>query len=103
MLHTQVEECSIKFNAKISSMTQSATNSSAILGTNAATAASAGGSQFYTASSYSAAFSSQNTARSSNTEQREFSLEVYVRARQADMPGGMAKILSMLEDSIYKQ
>ncbi len=45
----------------------------------------------------SASFSSQTTASSNSKERREFSLSVNVTAVQDELPGGLKKILSILE------
>ena len=47
-----------------------------------------------------ASFSHQQTQKNSNTEQREYSMRVYVQAVQDDMPAGMKKILDVLEQAI---
>ena len=50
--------------------------------------------------SLKSSFSHQMTSKNSNTEQREYSMRVYVRAVQDDMPAGMRRILDVLEQAI---
>lgn len=47
-------------------------------------------------------FAAQSQSQYSNSQQRTYSLNVFVRANQDDMPPGMSKVLSILEDSIIK-
>ena len=53
--------------------------------------------------SFSASVSSQMTRTRSNTEERKFSMEVFVRVEQNELPAGMEKILKMLEDAVHVQ
>ncbi len=48
----------------------------------------------------SASFSNTKTQQNSNTEQREFSMRIVVRAVQDTMPEGMSRVLQLLVDSI---
>ena len=92
----QVEECSITFNAKISSVTQTQTFSNAT----ASVSGSASGTFAGIHASLSASYSNQETQQHSNSEQREFSMAIYVHAQQAALPPGTAKLLSILEEAV---
>ena len=52
---------------------------------------------------FSSSVSTKTSRTFSNTEQREFSMEIYVRAEQEQMPAGMAKVLGILEEAITVQ
>jgi Protein of unknown function (DUF2589) len=96
----QISEMTITFNAKINSVTSSSTVSSSQFSTSSS---SSSGFCFFVcrSSSFTSSYSSQQTNRNSNKEEREFSLSVFVRAVQDDMPSGMEKILDILEEAIY--
>jgi Protein of unknown function (DUF2589) len=49
--------------------------------------------------SMSASFSTQFSYGSNSTETREFSMKIEVKAKQDEMPAGLARILSILEDA----
>jgi hypothetical protein len=44
--------------------------------------------------------SNQLAAEDYTQEQREFSMRIFIRASQRELPSGMAKVVSALEDSI---
>ena len=92
----QIQECTITFNAKISSVA----NSENALDVTAGGSLTASGGYGAFSASLTASFSVQKTEKNSNSEQREFSMQVYVRAVQDEMPAGMAKLLGVLEDAI---
>ena len=92
----QIEEVNIEFNAKISSITKSATQDASSFAVASKSATSAYGSS----AALSASFSNTKTQQNSNTEQREFSMRIQVKAVQDTMPEGMAKVLGILVDSI---
>ena len=83
----------VEFNAKISSVTQSESSSSTSIGVELEVAAQVKVVKV----GLKASFSHQQTQKNSNKEQREFSMRVYVRAMQDDMPAGMKRILDVLE------
>jgi uncharacterized circularly permuted ATP-grasp superfamily protein len=89
----QIEETTIKFNAKVSSTTRQETISSSQSGWNLNQ-----NNWWWWGAQSTASFSSQSTATRSNTEERQFSLTVFVRAVQDGMPGGMRRVLNLLED-----
>lgn len=87
----------MNFNAKINSVTSSSTDISSL--TKQQSSVSGGFGSLFSAS-MSASYSNQLTVANSNTEQREFSMSIYVRAVQDTMPQGMQRILSVLEEAI---
>lgn len=52
--------------------------------------------------SMTGSFSSQTERGTKGSETREFSLKVTVKAVQDEMPTGLAKVLSALEDAILQ-
>ena len=92
----QVAACEIEFNAKISSVTASETSSDTKIGVDASVSASFMGFSASVKTSYS----SQKTEKNSNSEQREFSMRVFVKAVQEEIPAGLKKILDILEQAI---
>jgi Protein of unknown function (DUF2589) len=92
----QIAECTIEFNAKINSITKS--NLDFSLGLEAS--ASGGGAIGPVEAKFSASFSTKITHSSSNTEEREYSMNIMVKASQSEMPSGMSRILSILEEAI---
>ena len=96
----QISEMTITFNAKINSVTTASTVQASQFSTSSS---SSSGFCFFVckSSSFTSSYSSQETKKSSSKEEREFSLSVFVRAVQDDMPSGMEKILDILEEAIY--
>ena len=92
----QVDEVTVNFNAKISSVTQSNSTAASSMSTEGSASASFGGINTHLQASYS----NQQTEQDRNTEQREFSMAIYVKAVQDAMPAGMQKIMSVLEDAV---
>ncbi len=92
----QIQLAEVEFNAKISSVTQQESSRDMKIGVELE--ASGGFGAF--SASLKASFSHQQTSKNSNTEQREYSMRVYVKAVQDDMPAGMKKILDVLEQAI---
>eukprot|EP00567_Pseudictyota_dubia_P010101 CAMPEP_0197460714 /NCGR_PEP_ID=MMETSP1175-20131217/54760_1 /TAXON_ID=1003142 /ORGANISM="Triceratium dubium, Strain CCMP147" /LENGTH=204 /DNA_ID=CAMNT_0042995863 /DNA_START=82 /DNA_END=696 /DNA_ORIENTATION=- len=94
--HLQVDEATIEFNAKISSITKESTQKDTSFGLDV----KAGYRGFGFSASLKASYSNKKQVRNSNEEKRDFSLRVFVKATQADMPEGMRRILDILTDSI---
>jgi hypothetical protein len=92
----QIEECVVEFNAKINSVTSAESSKDETIGVEA----SIGGSYGPVTANVKASYSSQSQARNSNTETREYSMRVLVRARQAPMPEGLKRILDILAEAI---
>ena len=92
----QIQLAEVEFNAKISSVTQQESSTDMKIGVELGVEAS-----FSKVSvSLKASFSHQQTSKNSNKEEREYSMRVYVKAVQDDMPAGMKKILDVLESAI---
>jgi hypothetical protein len=89
----QVQEMTIEFNAKINSVTKQSSERTAQTRWNDSRR-----NWWWWGGSHQASFSSQSKSQSSNEEQRTFSLKVFVRAVQDDMPGGMRRVLNLLEE-----
>lgn len=96
----QIEECTVNFNAKISSLSQSSIASQSSKSSTSSFSAALSLPGFSISTSATSTFSNQVTAANSNTEQRAFSISVYVKSVQDALPNGVTKILSILEDAI---
>ncbi len=95
--YLRVEETTIDFNAKITSVAYRKTDTS--LKVNNEFEAKYG--NFFTGSArLKVTTSFQKNTQAGNTVNRTFSLAIHVRAVQEEMPGGMEKILGILEDAI---
>ena len=92
----RVEETTIDFNAKITSVQESTTASSHALKTALSTKAGWGFGSAKLKVSYSY---KRSTSATSKTE-RTYSLQVFVRAVQDEIPAGMERLLAILENSI---
>jgi hypothetical protein len=92
----QIEECVVEFNAKINSVTSAETSKSETIGVDASVDVAAS----VVTASVKASYSSQSQSRNSNTETREYSMRVLVRARQAPVPEGLKRIMDILAEAI---
>ncbi len=92
----QIEECVVEFNAKINSVTSAESSKDETIGVEA----EIGGSYGPVTASVKASYSSQSQARNSNTETREYSMHILVRARQAPVPEGLKRIMDILAEAI---
>jgi hypothetical protein len=88
----QVQETTIEFSAKVSSVSST---------TNSVIATSSNGTDT-SITNMAGSFSSQTERGIKGTDAREFSLKVKVTAVQDEMPVGLAKVLSALEDAILQ-
>ena len=95
----QVAECTVEFNAKLSSVTASESSN---MRSSSTTRTESLGFWFVSMSSTSS-YSNKVTEKNSNKEERMFSITVRVNAKQDDMPNGMKKILDMLEAAMIVQ
>ena len=101
--YLRVEEVTIDFNAKINSVESYEYASERSSNTDFSTSAS-GGFLFAKGSvSLKTSFSSKSSSKFSGNVERTYSMEVHVRAVQDELPGGMEKILGILEDAIKSQ
>jgi hypothetical protein len=97
--YLRVEETTIQFNAKINSMTYERTSTDAKV--DAAISASAGWGWGRASLNVSASY--QKKTESGEDVQRTYSLDIVVKAVQDELPGGMEKVLGVLEDAIRSQ
>jgi hypothetical protein len=95
---SQIEEATVEFNAKISSVTSSSTEQNTAYGVTV----NAKYSSFWSPVSVDlkASFSSTKQTKNSNVENREYSMRVLVTARQASIPEGLKRILDILEEAM---
>jgi hypothetical protein len=94
--YIRVEEVTIDFNAKINSVQESTTASSSEL---AASLAIKGGWGPVSAE-LKCSYSNKKSTSSTDKTERTYSLVIHVRAVQDELPAGMEKLLSVLENSI---
>jgi len=94
--YIRVEETTIDFNAKINSVTESTTASSSELNASLAVKGGWGPVSAELKCSYS---TKKSTSATEKTE-RTYSLAIHVRAVQDELPAGMEKLLSILENNI---
>lgn len=92
--YLRVEETTIDFNAKINSISRVSEKS--ILKSKT----KVGYSAFFSPVKVSTSFSYQKQSSSGTTVNRTYSLAIHVRAVSDELPGGMEKILGILEDAI---
>lgn len=88
----RIEETTIDFNAKITSVQESAVNDQ--LGIDASVSLKFKPVELKTSFSY------KRSTSSSDKVERTYSLQVHVRAVQDEMPAGMERLLGILENSI---
>ncbi|MCW8875511.1 MAG: DUF2589 domain-containing protein [Kangiellaceae bacterium] len=91
-----VDEASIVFNAKITSTRESNMSSNFSQQVDA----SVSGKYWFVQASVKSKTSYQRQASSSNKEQRTYDMNVSVKARNADMPAGTERLLTILENCI---
>lgn len=94
----RVEETTINFNAKINSVTESTTASSSELSASLAVKGGWGPVSAELKASYSSKKSTSSTAKT----ERTYSLAIYVRAVQDELPAGTERLLGILENSIQE-
>lgn len=92
----RVEETTIDFNAKITSVQESTTASSHDL--NASLAAKGGWGPI--SAELKVSYSYKKSTSSSSKTERTYSLAVHVRAVQDELPAGTERLLSILENNI---
>ena len=94
--YIRVEEVTIDFNAKINSVEYRKTDTS--LKVDASLEASAG--WLWGSAKLKVSTSYQKTTSAGNTVDRTYSLAIHIKAVQDEMPGGMEKLLGILESAI---
>jgi hypothetical protein len=97
--YLRIEDVTIDFNAKINSVEYQKLDES--LKVDAALEAKAGWGWGSAKLNVSVAY--QKNTQSGNSVDRTYSMGVHIRAVQDEMPGGMERILSILENSIRAQ
>lgn len=99
--YIRIDEMTIDFNAKLTDAVQRNTESSFNLNTTV----SGGYSAFWSPVKFEARVSAtyNNKSSSSQHQQREYSMQIHVRAVQDEMPAGLSRMLDMLEQAIQEQ
>lgn len=96
--YIRIDEMTIDFKAKLTDMIQRNTSSSFTLDASVSGKYSAFWSpvkmEFRVSSSY------KTTSSTQASQKREYSMDIHVRAVQDEMPGGLSKLLDILEDAI---
>ena len=96
--YIRIDEMTIDFNAKLTDAVTRNTSSDFTLGTEVKASYSA----FWSPVKVDARVSATFNQKSSSTEhsQREYSMQIHVRAVQDEMPAGLSRMLDMLEQAI---
>lgn len=98
----QVEEATIRFSAKLLSVTYNELLSNKTAG-GTITAKTGGMFSWYGSAQISANYASKSIQRSGAETKDSYGLDVYVKVSQAEMPAGMDKMLSILEALIEEK
>jgi hypothetical protein len=101
--YIRVEEVTIDFNAKINSMHTDESAKSFARNTEFEKKGKAGFFLAKASAAFKCSTSRQSNSKSMGKVERTFNLAVHVRAVQDELPGGMEKILGILEDAIKSQ
>jgi hypothetical protein len=96
--YLRIDEMTIDFKAKLTDSIVRNTNTSFSLDTTVGGSYSAFWSPVKLDFRVNAAFKTSASTQASST--RDYSMEIHVRAVQDDMPGGLSRILDMLESAI---
>lgn len=96
--YLRIDEMTIDFKAKLTDSIVRNTNTSFSLDTSVGGSYSAFWSPVKLDFRVNAAFKTSTSTQASST--RDYSMEIHVRATQDDMPGGLSRILDMLESAI---
>ena len=96
--YIKVDQAVIEFNAKITSTTESTSESTFKNETNL----SAGGSWWFGSAKISSKTSYQKKSAHSDKEERTFDMHVKVTASNTDMPSGTERILNLLEEGMFE-
>lgn len=96
--YIRIDEMTIDFNAKLTDAVTRNTSSDFTLGTEVKASYSA----FWSPVKVDARVSATFNQKSSSTEhsQREYAMQIHVRAVQDEMPAGLSRMLDMLEQAI---
>ncbi|MCL2678698.1 MAG: DUF2589 domain-containing protein [Dehalococcoidia bacterium] len=101
--YLRVDEVTIDFNAKINSMQTYEHSRSYGVTTDTSTSAKGGFFFAKASASFKCSTAYQSNSKSTGQVERTYSLAIHVRAVQDELPGGMEKILGILEDAIKTQ
>lgn len=94
-----VTHAEIEFNAKITSTTESKSDSNF----SQVVDASVGGNYWFVSAKLQSKTSYQRSSSASDREERTFDMHVKVEARNQDMPAGTERILTLLENTIEEK
>lgn len=94
-----ITSAEIEFNAKITSTTESKTDSNFSQQVDA----SAGGNYWFVSAKVTSKTAYQKSSSASDREERTFDMRVRVEARNQDMPAGTERILTLLENAIEEK
>jgi len=97
--YLRIDEMTIDFTAKLNDMIESTDSSSNNFGISGSASASWGWGR----ASIRASYSSSHSNSSRSVSSAEYTMNVKVRAVQSEVPGGMAKILDILETVITEK
>jgi hypothetical protein len=99
--YIRIDEMTIDFNAKLTDAVERKTESTFNLDTSISGSYSA----FWSPIKFEARVSATYNQKSGTTErqQREYSMQIHVRAVQDEMPAGLSRMLDMLEQAIQEQ
>ena len=95
----RIEETNIEFNAKIASVEYQDTSDTKKLGVDLSARASWG----IGSAKLKVSYSHQRSTRTGEKVTRDYSLTVKVKAVQEEMPGGMEKVMGILESLIQEK
>lgn len=94
--HLRIEELNIDFTAKLNDMVETSDSTNTSINFNLDASAKWGWGK----ASLRASYSRTHNQASKSSESSEYTMNVRVRATQAEVPGGLAKVLDILEQSI---
>jgi hypothetical protein len=99
--YIRIEEMTIDFNAKLTDSVERRTESSFNLNSQVSGSYSA----FWSPIKVEARVSATYNQKSGTTErqQREYAMQIHVRAVQDEIPGGLSRMLDMLEQAIQER
>lgn len=103
----RIEEAYVEFNAKINSTATRDNTLTSSFNASATSLNSTGDTNntekpYATISTLTATVSNQKTDKSGFRQEREFSLKIKVKAVQDELPAGLDRILSLLENAIHE-
>ncbi|MFT3776133.1 MAG: DUF2589 domain-containing protein [Minicystis sp.] len=97
--HLRIEELNIDFTAKLNDMVETSDTTSSSINVSADVSARWGWGK----ASLRASYSRTHNQASKSSESSEYTMNVRVRATQSEVPGGLAKVLDILEAAIKEE